>query len=233
MVKNYENMLEKAYRTFLSPGNVAIDIGGHIGRHTIPLANTVGSKGKVFVFEPLPDAYSEMKNNIAKKCDDRGENIVAYNLALGDEDGEAEFIYLPDFPEYSGFKERVYDVKSPRKVKIKVDVRRLDSFIDDFGEVRFIKIDAEGGELSILRGGKRLIVKSQPIISIEAGNASLINYSYDAGDYYDFFDDLGYKVYSIFGVRLKREEFILATAEQKFWDYIMFPAGETWIPIDS
>jgi hypothetical protein len=104
----------------------------------------------------------------------------------------------------------------------------LDSFIDEFGDVKFIKIDAEGGELVILQSGIDLIQKSTPIIAFELGNESLTSYPYDAADYFEFFSKLGYSIFSIFGLKLSREEFILAAEEQFFWDYVALPRGVEW-----
>jgi FkbM family methyltransferase len=230
MLPNYEGMLECFYRAVLGEGDVAIDIGAHIGRHSLPMAQEVGAQGRVLAFEPLPTAYSRLVSSIEKlrELENQQLNISTYNMALGEEEGVAEFVYVPDFPEYSGFRERTYHDNSIRKERINVEVRRLDSFVDNCGAVRFIKIDAEGGELVILRGGLGLIGKHLPIVSFELGNASLTNYPYGASDYYDFFSSLGYSVFSIFGLRLSREEFISAAEEQFFWDYVALPPGAEW-----
>jgi hypothetical protein len=41
-------------RTFLRPGDVAIDIGAHTGDSTLPMALAVGSAGHVLALEPNP-----------------------------------------------------------------------------------------------------------------------------------------------------------------------------------
>lgn len=229
MLPEYEKMLETIYRVVLRPGDVAIDIGAHTGRHTLPMAQATGPKGKVFAFEPLPSAYFELKTLVERHRSSSGmAQVITHNLALGEEEGEAQFIFVPDFPEYSGFKERVYHDDSLRRETIKVQVRRLDSFEADFGPARFIKIDAEGGELAILLGTARILAHSSPIVSFELGNDSLVNYPYSAADYFDFFADLGYSLFSIFGIPLLRDEFILAAEEQFFWDYIAIPGTSSW-----
>ena len=155
MLPQYESMLEAVYRAALQPGDVAVDIGAHVGRHTFPIARAVGPAGKVFAFEPLPAAYAELRRKVEYAQASGGDlaAIITHNVALGEEEGEAKFVFVPDFPEYSGFRERTYHDDSLRRERIGVRVLRLDSYGADFGRVRFIKIDAEGGELMILRGG--------------------------------------------------------------------------------
>lgn len=225
MLPAYEEMLEQVYRSILKPGDTAIDVGAHTGRHTMPIANAVGAAGRVFSFEPLPFAYQAL----AKRLEDtRTARVTLHNLALGEDEGETEFTVVPDFPEYSGFKERTYHSDTLRKEKIRVQVRKLDSFAEQIGKPRYIKVDAEGGELTILRSGRALIAASQPIISFELGNASLINYPYTAGDYFDFFAELGYRLFSLYGLPLNREQFVAAAEQQFYWDYVALPAAEAW-----
>jgi len=52
ILPDYELMLEQIYRAALRPGDIAVDIGAHEGRHTLPMARAVGPSGSVFAFEP-------------------------------------------------------------------------------------------------------------------------------------------------------------------------------------
>jgi FkbM family methyltransferase len=231
MIPNYEAMLECIYHSILSPGDKAIDVGAHVGRHTLPMAKAVGSAGKIFAFEPLPSIHKELSASLERivSSDDMAyAPVTTYNFALGEDNGESEFVFVPEFPEYSGFKERTYHSDSLQRETIHVQVRKLDSFEAEFGRVRYIKVDAEGGELAILRGAKAIITKSRPIVSFELGDDALINYAYSAADYFDFFADLDYQLHSIFGPILSRDEFIEAARSQYFWDYIAVPLGDTW-----
>ncbi len=231
MLPAYEQMLESFYRSFLKSGDVVVDVGAHVGRHAFPCAEAVGKNGKVFCFEPLPAQYKILSDQVYSR---RSESplsfpeMVLYNFALGEKEHEANFVIVPDFPEYSGFKERKYHADGLRKEVVKVQVKPMDFFIKELENVKYIKVDAEGGELTILRGATEIISKFKPIVSFELGNASLINYEYCAADYFDFFADRNYSLYSIFGINLKRQEFIEYAEKQFFWDYIALPPGEEW-----
>lgn len=231
MMPKYEEMLSCLYDSILRSGDVAVDIGAHVGLHTVSMARAVRKNGKVFCFEPLPSAFEKLDKLVAdNKYPTAGDIgvIIPYMLALGDEEGSAQFVHVPAFPEYSGFKERVYHVDGLLTETISVEVKKLDSFKSVFGRVRYIKIDAEGGELSILKGGREVILGSMPIISFEMGNAALVNYSYSAADYFDFFYNIGYNLFSIFGIPLSREHFLEMAERQYFWDYIAVSSSESW-----
>ncbi|MGT3204666.1 FkbM family methyltransferase [Yersinia enterocolitica] len=231
MMPSYESMLASVYKSILKPGDVAIDIGAHIGLHTFPIAEAVGVEGRVFCFEPLPKQFGILSGLIKERLLSGGgvaDDIKAYNIALGDSEGEASFTVVPDFPEFSGFKERTYHSNEIKREIIEVKVMMLDSFKDEIGKVRYIKVDAEGGELTILRGAIELISESKPIVSFELGDAALVNYPYTSADYYDYFYDLGYVIYSIFGIPLSKNEFVDMSRQQFFWDYIAAHKDETF-----
>lgn len=226
MLPAYESMLEIFYTSFLKPGDIVIDVGAHNGRHSLPMADKVSPSGNIHCFEPLPIQF----NNICSLVEDRGKGdiIFTYNCALGETNGKTTFTHVPDFPEYSGFKERQYHDDDIQRNVIPVDVKTLDSFLMEFSSLRFIKIDTEGAELSVLRGGRQLIAKTRPIISFELGNSSLINYEYTAHDYFSFFSDLGYKIFTIFGLEVTEDQFVEFSAIQFFWDYIALPREAEW-----
>jgi len=228
MLIDHEMMLEAVYRAALRYGDVAIDIGANVGRHTLAMSEAVGPEGKVFAYEPLPGVFRELTARIERAAGPLGtSNIVARNVALGEEEGQAQFSFVTDDPAYSGFRERVLP-QGLHAETISVPVQRLDNALAQIDRVKFVKIDAEGGELMILRGGTALIAAHAPIISFELGNNSLVNYPYTAADYFDFFDQLDYTIYSIFGIPLERDELISAAQEQLFWDYVALPRRALW-----
>ncbi|AZB71532.2 FkbM family methyltransferase [Synechococcus elongatus] len=226
----YEKMLEQIYRCLLRPGDTAIDIGAHTGLHTLPMLDAVGETGKIYAFEPLQAEYQKLKAEILNHpaFQAQSKSFCAYNCALGDKEETTQFVYVQNFPEYSGFRERIYHDNSIEREIITVDVRRLDSFVDQFQGLRYIKIDAEGAELMILKGAQDVIKKYHPVISFELGDLSLSNYPYESKDVYDFLSVLGYNIFSVFGILLSREDFIEASKEQFFWDYVAIPNLTTW-----
>lgn len=214
---DYEAAVEDFYTSILRPGDFAVDCGAHVGRHTEPMQRLVGAAGHVFAFEPLPEMFS----TLGAKFGDAG-NVSLHNYALGTEAGTSSFVFVRDAPGYSGFEERLYDEAHLEREKIIVEVRRLDQIVPHEG-IRYIKIDAEGGDLLILRGAEGVIDRSRPYITFELGDNSLINYDYSAGDYFDFFAAKGYRLSNILGDQLDRDSFVESSAVQRVWDYIASP----------
>jgi FkbM family methyltransferase len=214
---DYEKMVEDLYIAVLRPGDIAVDCGAHQGRHTVPMARAVGSEGKVFAFEPLGPIFAKLKQAL-----EGHPNVLAENIALGETETVASFVYVPEFPEYSGFKERIYHDQNIARQVIEVKVRRLDEVVTT-KNLRYIKIDAEGGDLQILRGATGLIDKARPIITFEMGDNALINFDYGAADFFDFFAQRRYRLFSITGLPMNRAKLIENSAKQTFWDYVACP----------
>ncbi|MCC0033732.1 MAG: FkbM family methyltransferase [Hoeflea sp.] len=216
---DYEKAVEDFYVSILNPGDYVIDCGAHSGRHTIPMARRVGSSGHVFAFEPLPSAFAALKNNLSSHSI---SNATIENIALGEVEGQTQFVYVPEFPEYSGFKERVYHDEGIERTIINVPVLRLEN--KKFpGKVKYIKIDAEGGDLIIMRGARGLIEKHRPFVTFELGDNSILKYDYKSMDYYDFFAGMEYDVYTITGAKLSREALVESSKVQSVWDYVAAP----------
>lgn len=220
-MSDYEQMLEEFYSDLLRSGDICIDVGAHVGRHTFPLARCVGLGGRVFAFEPIPTIAAQLRAKI-EASPGLSSLVELHQCALADTIGETDFVLVHEAPGYSGLRPRHYDAPVTTEV-IRVDVKRLDDLINGISPVRFIKIDCEGAELRVLRGATKLLARDRPIVSFECGNASLESYDYDAGDIFDFLDARGYEIQSIRKERLDRDAFIEASAKQDYWDYIAFP----------
>jgi len=220
-VLDYEQMLEDFYTTLLTRGDVCIDVGAHVGRHTLPIARCIKPHGKVFGFEPIPAIFQQLYSKI-DTSPDLASVVRLRQCALADVAGSTDFVLVHEAPGYSGLRRRHYDFAVSTET-IRVDVLRLDDMLREIYGVRYIKIDCEGGELGVLRGASNLLRRDRPVISFECGDSSLGSYDYDAGDLFDFLDSRGYDIRSITDVPLDRSGFVAASARQEYWDYLAFP----------
>ncbi len=59
----YEEHVRKAIHGHLSAGDVAIDVGAHVGHHTVSMRKAVGSAGTVVAIEPHPERYETLCEN--------------------------------------------------------------------------------------------------------------------------------------------------------------------------
>ena len=135
-----------------SEGLVFVDVGAKYGVWTLRLAKRFS---QVHAFEPNPESFSLLERNT-----NRLKNINLYACALGEESGLTDF-YIHERPGYSSFVIKYEDhIRT-----ITVPVRTLDSFC--FRNVGLIKIDTEGYELPVLKGGKDTIGREKPQLYIE------------------------------------------------------------------
>lgn len=214
-------MLEEFYRGLLKPGDACVDVGAHIGRHTLPIASCVAPNGRIFAFEPLPTAAGQLRATLAA-MPHLGDLVEVDECALAETAGEANFTFVQNNPGYSGLLPRHYDTPVVTQI-IRVAVRRLDDMIARMPRIRYVKIDCEGGELGVLRGARGLLQRDRPIVTFESGDAGLGEYGHSSGDIFDFWNAQGYDIRSITDIPLDRSGYVAASAQQHYWDYIASP----------
>lgn len=223
--ENFENLLQSVYEKILLPGDVAVDIGAHSGRHTLPMYRAISGNqtGKVVAYEPIPVCRDWILHRFkVEGCST--ENLEVRPWALSNFSGNSEFIVAVDRPEESGLIERKYN--GPTSVqKIQVEVRMLDQ-VNAEHPVKFIKIDCEGAEFSVLKGGVKTIKSNLPVIAFEFGKASYMAYGVKPLELIEFFNSINYSLYTIKGVELNSTDFINVLDGGKIWDFLAFPSNE-------
>ncbi len=222
---DFESIVQAAYEAILAPGDIAIDVGAHLGRHTIPMAKRVFPSGRVFAVEPLPTCRKALEDEIAERHRELSGVITVCPYALSDYDGKANFVVAVDALAYSGLKRREYD--SPTRLdKIRVKVRRADSLFFQLPRLKYIKIDAEGGEFHIVKGALGCIEKFRPVVCFEFGAKSIGEYRITPAHMAEFWVANGYKVYDIRGKWLPPTEFVESATVQNVWDYVAVPVED-------
>jgi hypothetical protein len=81
--------------------------------------------------------------------------------------------------------------------QIEVRVARMDDILDPDYRIDFLKIDVEGGELDVLRGGRQHIVASKPVIVFEWGDESGAAYGASKVDVHRFLSGCGLSISSL------------------------------------
>jgi FkbM family methyltransferase len=145
-------------RSLVRPGDVALDIGAHVGQFTILMGSLVGSTGRVLAFEPAPENFTELSANVA--LNGFASVVEPVRSALSDRPGEAEFYSDGDTggTEFSMFAER----HGQSRTAFRVSCSTVDQVLDERGlaRVQFMKIDTEGAELLVLRGAEQTLARS-------------------------------------------------------------------------
>jgi len=170
----FDLRMSYALQALCRPGFTVLDVGANLGGFTVPLAERVGPTGRVHAFEPFRTIFQHMTANVALNG---LTNVYTYNYAIGREDTTLE-LHEPDLHsfgapsamrvegQFSPEEAATYDKVIYEPARVKVEMRRLDSF--NFGtKVDFIKIDVEFMELEVVMGARSLIARDRPVIWAE------------------------------------------------------------------
>jgi FkbM family methyltransferase len=218
----YEDMLEFWYSKLipLLPGMI-YDIGAHSGRHTRVFAR-LGRP--VLAFEPVPQVREKLSSALGD-----APAVSIRHEALTNRTGSGHFVVNLHALEESGIERRLYnDEAHARPTQIEVEYARLDDVHDPGADIAFVKIDTEGGEVDILRGGRVTLETHRPVISVEYGFPGYSRYGHDKRALLELAETLGYSVVDIFGFGLDETNYD-ACVDRFCWDYLLLPDDKPWI----
>ena len=141
--ESYEALVWKSLMGAVRAGDVIVDVGAFIGLYTISLAKRVGHQGFVLAFEPEPANFEWLRRHVV--LNHVGDRVKISRLAVGDQEGEINFI--------SGKASQSCVGKNGGN---KVPITTLDQQLKN-RRVDLMKIDTEGYEEAVLRGGLHLL----------------------------------------------------------------------------
>ncbi len=149
------------------PEGVALDVGSNIGNHSIFLIDFFED---VYAYEPNPKTFMMLELNCKLlKGRMNKASIHCRNYALGDVEGYAE-MQLNSKNIGSAKLARTISKPIAREDESSptVHVKKLDDIVELEGkDIRLIKIDVEGHELSVLRGAVGILKRQKPIVIFE------------------------------------------------------------------
>lgn len=156
----YELVVSEVLWRFTNPGDIAADIGANIGHMTSLFAVRVGTKGKVYAFEPHPRIFNELEYNTSVwQTKGNFGRIELFNCALSDKKGFAKLFISEIFEKNCGIASLSKKTSSSYCNSISVDTKRLmDLFHDAATCPNILKIDVEGAEELVLRGAETLLI---------------------------------------------------------------------------
>jgi FkbM family methyltransferase len=145
----YENLIRRDYLVDgigLKPGDTVVDIGANIGAFSILAASLVGPSGRVIAFEPMPETFERLKENIALNGLD---NVECCNAAIDAEEGVITL--------HSGNKSAYASAHNVNEVALLDDrtispCLTLERVFKDhrIDRVDLLKVDCEGSEYGIM-----------------------------------------------------------------------------------
>ncbi len=154
-LKQFYSQIDKTNKS------VIVDIGAQSGLYSLYAKYL--PECTYYSFEPFPSTFKLLNDNLQLN---NITNVKTFNIALSDKEGSA---ILNTSKSHNGLHTLGNNVKRFNDiVPIEIQTQTLDNiFYDNNIKVDYIKIDTEGGEYNILKGGINTIKKYRPIIQLE------------------------------------------------------------------
>ena len=152
----------------IKEGQTVLDIGAHKGGYLYLMLGLVGKTGKLVAFEPQSILFNY--NTKLKKLFN-WENVTVAHIALSDKEGEAMLLIPTNSKsKTSAPGATIVDNRDRDDIgfREKVATDSLDHYCSTHNiEPDFLKIDVEGNELNIFKGGINTLKKYRPRIIVE------------------------------------------------------------------
>ncbi|MBP7921986.1 MAG: FkbM family methyltransferase [Saprospiraceae bacterium] len=183
----YEGSEWRVLKKLITPSMCIIDIGANIGSWSL-LFSKLAQEGTVYAIEPST-WFELLEKNIAINS---FKNIKTFQCAFGNVAQEAWIEEPPPGNDKNyGMSRIALDKKSSAR---SVSIYRLDEFVEKqtIKKIDWIKIDTEGMELEILKGGVDVLKQYQPNVMFEMNPVTLHHYEATSEQLVLFLQNLGY-----------------------------------------
>jgi FkbM family methyltransferase len=179
-------------------GTNVIDIGANIGLYSIFASAGVGSSGRVYSFEPSSESRSRLMRNLSLNgC----SNVVVSSSAVADRSASNALLVREN-----GFKDGdrylQIDLTSARDLTAdheEVHLCTLDEWSAAVGHpaIAFMKVDVEGGELAVFRGGSEFFSRNKDlVIMFECNLATCERAGYSQDELLGLLQKAGFGLYA-------------------------------------
>jgi len=169
----------------LRPGDIACDVGANKGSFIYWLSRRVRT-GRVIAFEPQPQLASYLSNI----CRVTGlGNVTVEAKAVYSHSGNQDLFLPAGHEPGASLTHPASEAKS--FTTLSVPVVSLDDYFSENDRIALLKIDVEGAELGLLKGGERILRRQAPLLIFECENRHLT--SGDVGEVFSYLAGLGYE----------------------------------------
>jgi FkbM family methyltransferase len=204
----YDRLTLRIFKKYVKSHFNCIDIGSHKGE-ILDLMLKYANNGTHYAFEPIPSLFDELTTKYKEKA-------TIFPYALADSSGKTTFQFVKNAPAYSGLQRRRYDIANPDILEIEVEKRTLDEIISHNNPIHFIKIDVEGGEFGVLKGGRNILEINKPMILFECGKGASDYYGIAPSDIFLYLtENIGLEIYTLSSFIKKKK----ALTQQEFINY--------------
>jgi len=145
MGNNFEPHMVQLFQALIGPNDVVADIGANIGLTAILFSSIVK---KVYAFEPSPSTYRILLENLDRASVTRAEVV---NLGLGHKEETLTITFAVNNRSGGYVSDKICPEIGHVTEEIRIDT--LDHYFADKEPPTFLKIDVEGFEQNVIKGG--------------------------------------------------------------------------------
>lgn len=188
------------FASFAKPGSTIFDVGANFGYYSLAIAARLRGQCRIYAFEPFPRTFALLKHHVRINGFDR--IVIPIDVALSDSVGEAVIHEWWGTEQNSGAASLASGPDS-KGVSLRpagsVRINTLDSVVAEYGLTRLelMKIDVEGVEERVLRGGERTLRELRPVILIELHRRQLLREGSSPERLKQMFEVAGYSLRAV------------------------------------
>jgi FkbM family methyltransferase len=190
-------------KTILPEIKTVFDVGSHVGQWATYVLR-MNPNIDLHCFEPGKRPFQVLQQKGFKK------NVICNNFGLGSENAFKKLYVYEDLSEGSSLYlrkglENIVGTELQAKTE-DVEIRTLDCYCKekDIRKIDFIKIDVEGNELDVIKGGKEYFEHERIKMAQFEYGGSYIDSRILLKDFFDFFEDMNYNIFLLYPTRVRK-----------------------------
>jgi len=160
-------------KSIVRPGDCVLDVGANLGWYTVVMARLVGAEGRVVAFEPDPRNFGLLGRNVQEN--DLVDRCTLFQIALLEQAGLCRLERSPRnfgdhrvrFGSPDAYGECAFG--EHQRTEITVRSNSLDATLSQAGffdkSWRLLKMDAQGSEISILKGAPHTLGRIDYVVT--------------------------------------------------------------------
>ena len=183
-----ESQIQRIIVETLRSGDCMLDIGANFGLHSLLAGSIVGPEGEVHAFEPLPANLKRLRHHLKLNYLEHVVRVVPSAISDSSETTISFFSGADELGTTASIAKSGGNTK-----QVTVANTRLDDYLSKIKRpVRLMKIDVQGAELRVLRGGRKLLEAQKPLLVIEVHAFAFPDFGTSLQEFKCFLKRFGY-----------------------------------------
>jgi FkbM family methyltransferase len=178
------------------------DVGANLGEVALHMARRVHPGGQVHAFEPAPPIFERLRLHVERN---RLQAVLhAHPIALSDRTGPCTIAFPSADQDNQGLGSIVNLGLKSGAARATASATTLDEFVAGRGLTRLdlMKVDIQGGEPALLRGGRRTLTELGPDLLMEISPEDLRAAGSDSRELCRMLEEYGYRIHHLKGGRI-------------------------------